>query len=129
MTARAFHELLRQQAHVFITTINGDGSPQTTMTWVDTDGDHALVNIPAGTLKARNVARDPRVSLAVASPHNPRHYFAARGTVVATHHDPDMSHFDRLTRKYLGTPFAELGGPIHDRIILTIAIDGIHEAK
>lgn len=129
MAAQTFHELLRQKAHVFITTINGDGSPQTTMTWVDTDGDHALINIPAGTLKDRNIARDPRVSLAIADPHNPRHYFAARGTVVAINQDPDMSHFDSLTKKYLGTPFAELGGPAHERHILTIQIDAIHEAE
>ncbi|MDF2826137.1 MAG: class F420-dependent oxidoreductase [Mycobacterium sp.] len=129
MTAQTFHELLQQKTHVFITTINSDGSPQTTMTWVDTDGDHALINVPARVLKARNVARDPRVSLAAADPDNPRHYFAARGTVVATNRDPDMSHFDQLTRKYLGIPFAELGGPVHERLVITIRIDSIHEAQ
>ena len=129
MTADGFHDLLRQKTHLFITTIMGDGSPHTTMTWVDTDGEHALVNIPAATLKARNVARDPRVSLAVADPRNPRHYFAARATVVATDEDRAMTHFDQLARKYLGRSFAELGGAAHERLILRIRVDSLHEAK
>jgi PPOX class probable F420-dependent enzyme len=129
MTAQTFHALLRQKAHVFITTIMSDGSPHTTMTWVDTDGDHALVNIPAGTVKDRNTSRDPRVSLAIADPDNPRHYFAARGTVVARNQDHDMSHINQLAVKYLGTPFSALGGPAHERLILTIRVDALHEMQ
>jgi len=129
MTAQTFHDLLRQKAHVFITTIMSDGSPHTTMTWVDTDGDHALVNIPAGTVKDRNISRDPRVSLAIADPDNPRHYIAARGTVVTTKQDLDMRHIDKLAEKYLGIPFAALGGPAHERLILTIQVDAIHEMR
>ena len=129
MTTADFHDLLRQKTHVFVTTIMGDGSPHTTMTWVDTDGDHALINIPAATLKARNLSRDPRVSLAVADPRNPRHYFAARATVVATTDDHGMTHFDHLANKYLGTSFAALGGAVHERLVLTIRIDSLHEAS
>lgn len=129
VAARTFHDLLRRETHVFITTIMSDGAPHTTMTWVDTDGEHALVNIPVGTLKARNIARDPRVSLAVADPDNPRHYLAARATVAATTEDPGMVHFDRLARKYLGKSLGELGAPTHKRLVVTLRIESIHEAQ
>ncbi|MBX7453840.1 TIGR03618 family F420-dependent PPOX class oxidoreductase [Mycolicibacterium sp. 3033] len=129
MSARTFHDLLRRETHVFITTIMKDGSPHTTMTWVDTDGEHALVNIPAGTLKARNIARDPRVSLAVADPDNPRHYLAARATAAATTEDHGMAHFDQLVRKYLGRTLAELGAPTHERLVVAFRIESIHEAQ
>ena len=37
-------DLLRKPIPCFITTLNADGSPQTTMTWVDTDGEHVVIN-------------------------------------------------------------------------------------
>lgn len=41
-----------------------------TQAWVDVDeaGEHVLVNTVVGHQKARNVARDPRVSVAVSDP-------------------------------------------------------------
>ncbi len=126
-TEKRFHDLLRQKAHVFITTISSDGAPHTTMTWVDTDGEHALINVPAGTVKSRNIARDPRVSLAIADPESPRHYFTGRGSVVATDPDADMQHFSQLAMKYLGKPVSALGGPVHQRFIHTIHLDVIRE--
>jgi hypothetical protein len=38
-----------------------DGSPQNTQVWVDTDGEHILVNTAEGRQKVKNVRRDPRV--------------------------------------------------------------------
>jgi hypothetical protein len=55
-----------------------DGSPQVTETWVDTDGEHVIVNTVVGFLKVRNVERDPRVVLAVQDPGNPFRYIQAR---------------------------------------------------
>jgi hypothetical protein len=48
-----------------------DGSPQFTQTWVDTDGEHVLINTVEGFQKVRNVGRDPRVALSVSDPGNP----------------------------------------------------------
>ena len=45
--------------------VDADGSPQTTQTWVDTDGAHVIINTVQTHLKMRNIERDPRVSLAV----------------------------------------------------------------
>jgi hypothetical protein len=68
--------LLRAPSTCYITTLMPDGSPQLTQTWVDTDGEHILINTVAGYQKLRNIERDPRVAVAVAdpahSPHDPR---------------------------------------------------------
>ena len=61
-------ELLRAPSICFITTLMKDGSPQTTQTWVDTDGEHVVINTVEGYQKVRNVARDPRVSVVVSDP-------------------------------------------------------------
>jgi hypothetical protein len=43
-----------------VSTLMPDGSPQLTQTWVDTDGEHVLINSVAGFQKIRNIERDPR---------------------------------------------------------------------
>src|SRR3712207_8148520 len=60
------------------TTLFRSGSPQLTQTWVDTDGEHVLINTVQGFQKVRNVERDPRVAVTVSDPDNPRRYFAVR---------------------------------------------------
>ena len=45
-----------------------DGSPQVTETWVDTDGEHLIINTVVGIVKVRNVDCDPRVAVAVLDP-------------------------------------------------------------
>jgi hypothetical protein len=52
--------LLRSPALCYVATSMPDGSPQVTQTWVDTDGEHIVVNIVQGMQKARNLHRDPR---------------------------------------------------------------------
>jgi len=57
--------LLREPSICCIATSMADGSPQLTQTWVDTDGEHVLINTVQGYLKLKNVARDPRVAVAI----------------------------------------------------------------
>jgi len=47
-----------------------DGSPQVTQVWVDTDGEHILINTAQGRQKEQNVQRDPRVAVNVVDPAN-----------------------------------------------------------
>ena len=121
-------ELLKQPTHVYITTLMPDGAPQTTMTWVDTDGEHVVINSPAGVLKHRNVLRDPRVSFAVSDPENQRRYFSGRGTVVKIEDDENHAHIDELAHRFMGTDYASMGGDVqHPRVILRIAVDRLHQ--
>jgi PPOX class probable F420-dependent enzyme len=74
--------LLHQPSIRFLTTLMPDGSPQITQTWVDTDGEHVVINTVQGFQKVKNVERDPRVAVAVADPSGPSRYYAIRGRVV-----------------------------------------------
>ena len=47
--------LLHSPALCYVATTMPDGSPQVTQTWVDTDGEHVLLNIVEGMQKARNL--------------------------------------------------------------------------
>ncbi len=118
--------LLRDRSTCYLATTMPDGSPQLTQTWVDTDGRHVLVNTVEGYQKARNIARDPRVALAVSSPDDPSRYHALRGRVVDATTDGAAEHIERLAQRYLGTPYPWYGGRDQTRLLLTIAVNSLH---
>jgi len=67
--------LLRKPSICYIATSMADGSPQLTQTWVDTDGEHVIINTVQTHLKIKNIKRDPRVAVAISSPDNPTRYY------------------------------------------------------
>src|SRR5579875_972548 len=111
--------LLRAPSPCFVTTLMPDGSPQITEVWVDTDGERVLVNTWEGSLKVRNVRRDPRVAIAVADPDDFRRYRSVRGEVVEITTEGAEEHINELSRKYLGTDYPGFG-PGVTRIKLAI---------
>jgi PPOX class probable F420-dependent enzyme len=113
--------LLQRPSICFIATTMPDGSPQLTETWVDTDGEHILINTVQGFLKLKNIARDPRVAVAVADPTNPSRYVQVRGRVIATTTEGGAEHIEKLAQKYLGKPYPWFGGRDQVRVIVTIA--------
>ena len=119
-------ELLRRPSPCFVTTLMPDGSPQTTQTWVDTDGEHVMLNLKADTQKVRNLARDPRITVAVADPDLPQRYYAVRGRVAATTTDGAAENIDELSRKYTGQTYAEFRGVTDARLLVTIHAHSIH---
>ncbi len=48
-----------------LATVREDGSPHLTVVWYERRGDEVIVNTTAPRSKARNIERDPRVSLLV----------------------------------------------------------------
>jgi PPOX class probable F420-dependent enzyme len=103
-----------------------DGSPQLTQTWVDTDGEHILVNTVQGFQKARNVERDPRVAVSVSDPAHPSRYYTVRGRVVSATTEGAAEHIETLAQRYLGAPYPWFGGRDQVRLLLTIEPDRIH---
>ena len=117
--------LLRRPSTCYLATTMPDGSPQLTQTWVDTDGEHVLVNSVEGHVKTRNIARDPRVAVAVADPDRPSRYFQVRGRVVRTTTEGAADHIEALARKYLGGPYPWYGGRDQVRVLFVIEADSV----
>jgi PPOX class probable F420-dependent enzyme len=118
--------LLRQASPCFLATTMPDGSPQLTETWVDTDGEHIVVNTVVGHQKARNIERDPRVAINVCDAANPSRYYGIRGRVVNATTEGGAEHIEALAQRYLGAPYPWYGGREQVRLILTIAAERIH---
>jgi PPOX class probable F420-dependent enzyme len=117
--------LLRQPSQCYLSTLMPDGSPQLTQTWVDTDGEHVLVNSVAGFQKIRNIERDPRAALTVADSENPSRYFGVRGRVVNVTADGAAEHIEKLAQRYLGGPYPWYGGRDQTRLLITIEANKI----
>src|ERR1700677_2754680 len=97
-----------------------DGSPHLTQTWVDTDGEHVLINSVQGHVKVRNIERDPRVAVAISDPDKPSRYFQVRGRVLDVTTDGAAEHIEKLAQRYLGCPYSWYGGRGQTRLLITI---------
>ena len=117
--------LLRQPSPCYLATSMDDGSPQVTQTWVDTDGEHVLINSVQGHVKLRNIGRDPRVAVAISDPDEPSRYFQVRGRVLETTTVGAVDHIEKLAQRYLGTPYPWYGGRDQVRVIIVIAPEKI----
>lgn len=120
-------DVLRAKAICFVTTLLPDGSPQVSQTWVDTDGEHVVINTVDTHQKARNMTRDSRVALGIADPASPLRSWGIRGRVLSMSSDGAREHLDGLSTKYLGRPYPGFGGPGGgQRVVVTIAVDAVH---
>jgi PPOX class probable F420-dependent enzyme len=94
-------ELLDGRNFATVATLNTDGGPQTSVVWIARDGDTVLFSTASGRQKARNLARDPRVSVTVYDVANPYRSVDIRGTAELLE-DPGKSLPHQLSHKYLG---------------------------
>ncbi len=112
-----------------VVTLMPDGQPQALLTWVDTDGEHLLVNTEPQRQRARNLRRDPRITVLIHSDTDPWDWSEVRGHVVETVDGSEArEHIDKLSRKYVGTDYRNPVGP-QGRVILKIAPDKVNTPR
>ncbi|MEQ0559131.1 PPOX class F420-dependent oxidoreductase [Amycolatopsis sp. NEAU-NG30] len=111
------HRLFERPFDAVLTTINPDGSPQTSLVWASREGDEIVMGMEGSRPKVRNIRRDPRVTVLIED-HDERNalglpqYLLVRGTARVT--GPDIpgeftALMDRQARRYLGAERYELG--------------------
>jgi|SRR6476620_11697478 len=94
-------KFLAQPYVATVTTLRQDGSPHSTIVWVDVDDDGLSFNTAAGRAKPRHLESDPRISLLVVDPENTYKWVSVSGTAELTTDGAD-DQIDRLAKKYLG---------------------------
>jgi len=103
MLEEGVRQLARGRNFAAFTTLLPDGRPMTHVMWVDCDDDHVLINTESHRQKAKNVRRDPRVTVTIWDRDDPYHYAEVRGEVVETVAGPEArAHIDSLSLKYYG---------------------------
>jgi PPOX class probable F420-dependent enzyme len=114
-------KILEGKNFVYIATVNPDGTPQVTPTWVDTDGNFVLINTAVGRVKHRNVKENPHVALAITEQNNPYSLVIIRGKVVeqVTGRVAE-DHIDKMAKKYRGLDKYPNRSPNEQRVLLKI---------
>lgn len=87
-----------------LTTLDPDGSPQSTAMWITREGDRIVFNTAQGRRKWRNLNHDPRVAISISSPDEPYRNWSIQGRVVEMRTSDGVAVIDRLAEKYLGEP-------------------------
>lgn len=94
-----------------LATVRPDGRPHVAPVWFDLDGDVLIFTTGEGTVKARNMLREPRVSLCVDDEEPPFHFVLFEGVAEMSAGDPDLLHWaTRIGGRYMGEDQAEAFG-------------------
>ena len=108
--------LLDAKTFAVVTTLQPDGSPQSSVVWVTRDGDDLLFSTVEGRRKHLNMVKDPRVSVLVNPPDSPYTYFEVRGEVSMTR-EGGRELIDTLSLKYRGEEVYGFDGPDDVRVV------------
>ena len=116
---------LRENAFPAVaTTLRRDGSPHSTVVWIDEVDGEVWFNTAVGRAKERHLQNDPRVGVTVVDPHNQYRWVAVTGTASLQVEGAD-EHIDKLAKKYLGQDRYPWHDPEQRRIIVRIRVDKV----
>ncbi|MEV7603341.1 PPOX class F420-dependent oxidoreductase [Kitasatospora sp. NPDC089797] len=111
--------LIDGKSFAVVSTIQPDGSPQSSVVWVKRDGDDILFSTVEGRRKHLNLVKDPRVSILVNPPENPYEYLEVRGSVTLTT-EGGRQLIDELAAKYRGVDEYTWDGPEDVRVVVRL---------
>ena len=122
-------DLLTRPLHGVLTTMGMEGQPQSSMVWVDFDGECAVVNTTLERQKGRNLLANPRVNLLVVDDADPSRYIQIRGDAELVT-EGALDHIDVVTRRYTPHPaFYGFVYPVAQRARETRVICRIHARR
>jgi PPOX class probable F420-dependent enzyme len=89
-----------------LATLTNDGSPSSTAIWAGLEGHDVVFFTQEGSLKARNMERDPRVAISITDHDDPYHTAQLRGRIREVR-GAEAAHAlaDELALRYTGEPF------------------------
>ena len=106
-----------------VATLNADGGPHTSVVWIAREGDTVVFSTTTSRRKARNLARDNRISLTVFDAANPYHSVDIRGTAELID-DPDKTLPRTVSHKYVGMD-APAESALVRRVIVRVTPDTV----
>jgi PPOX class probable F420-dependent enzyme len=115
-------ELLRGKNFAVVATVGDDGRPQTSVVWIDTDGENVVFNTTNSRAKGRNLRKDPRVSVSIWDNDDPYKYLEVEGNAELDENGA-AEHINDLSHKYEGQDFRT---PV-DRVIVRVSPDRVFD--
>ncbi|MER5896546.1 PPOX class F420-dependent oxidoreductase [Streptomyces sp. NPDC001876] len=105
-----------------VATVQPDGSPQLSITWLARDGDDLLVSTTTGRRKEKNLRTDPRITVMINPANAPYTYAEIRGSATLTTQGGQQL-IDALSRKYTGKDYSDFNPASKDdadRVVIRI---------
>lgn len=94
-----------------LATVREDGRPHVTPIWYQLDGEDLIFNTHIDTVKAKNMARDPRISIAIDDQTPPYSYVTIEGTVTFSQDPEELLRWaTKIGGRYMGENQAEAFG-------------------
>ena len=116
--------LLQDKAYGHVITYNSKGHPETTMVWMDVEGDEVTFNTSEGRQKPKNLRHDPRVIVSVQSRTDPQAYAVFHGKAQITETGAD-ANIDKLAKRFMGVDKYPYRQPGEKRLLVKIGVDRI----
>jgi PPOX class probable F420-dependent enzyme len=110
-----------------VTTLREDGSPHSTIVWVDVDDGKVSFNTARGRAKSVHLEQDPRASLLVVDPNDSHKWVAVSGHAELTEEGAD-AQIDKLAKKYIGKDTYPWRTPEETRVKVLIDADKVDAA-
>jgi PPOX class probable F420-dependent enzyme len=124
LTERDLKTLTGPKSFATLVTMNADGTPHATITWVDAADGHVLINTAKDRVKDRNVRSNPRVAVAVLPDGDAYDWISITGTVVDIEvGERAERHIDELSHRYDGKGYSYTPGQVRE--ILKIRPDRV----
>ena len=99
-------ELFEGANFAHLATVMADGSPHSVAIWAGLEGDNVVFFTQEGSLKARNMERDPRVAISITDHEDPYQTAQLRGAVIEVRGAEAGNELaDVLALRYTGEPF------------------------
>ncbi|CAN5143184.1 PPOX class F420-dependent oxidoreductase [soil metagenome] len=113
-------EFLDENPYVGVaTTLREDGSPHSTIVWVDVEDGKVSFNTARGRAKSNHLEQDPRASVLMVDPNNGFKWVAVSGPAQVTEAGAD-AQIDKLAKKYLGKDEYPFRNPEETRVKVLI---------
>jgi PPOX class probable F420-dependent enzyme len=93
-------DLFSAPNHAVLTTMMPDGTPQSSIVWIDYNGENLLINTTLERQKGRNMQANPKVTVLVIDPKDTSRWIEIRGRVCEITGQGAEAHADLLTRRY-----------------------------
>ena len=102
-----------------VTTLRADGSPHSTVVWIDSEGGDVVFNTARGRAKERHLLADPRVSVMTIDGADFHRWLLVEGRAVLEDEGAD-DHIDALAVRYMGPAAERVSGRGERRVIVRI---------
>ena len=120
--ARAF---LTAPRFATIATVGRGGAPHQAVVWYLVDGDDLIINSRPERRWPRNLAADPRISLAVYEIEQPEHWFGLKGRAELLHEGREaIADIQAMARHHRKDPQTYAG---QSRVSYRIRVDSVFE--